>query len=214
MPIAKRSSAKQPSKPSAAAKAGVRGAIAPLPPTISDTTALGEQSDHFIRRITHLHFILSGVLDTIRGGFASMIGVSSFQYVTMQALGRLNSDEPWTVRGIARQMRMTDDYVSTEIAGLVERDLVAKVVNPNDRRVSFLKLTHKGQQALAAITPIQQAVNTALYGHLSREQAEGYTKELEVLLVQADKAADMLGEMTAEQRITALKSPSKVRRRA
>lgn len=214
MSTIKRSAPKRRAKTKERAPANVseRDDNGPLPPSIAGTTALGDQSDAVIRRITHLHFILSGLLDTIRGGFASLIGVSSFQYVTMQALGRLNSDEPWTVRGIARQMRMTDAYVSTEIAGLVEQGLVTKVVNPDDRRVSFLRLTDKGHRALAAITEIQQTVNAALYGHMSRQQAESYVKELEALLIHAEVAADLLDDIAAEHRITTLRAPSRRRR--
>lgn len=175
-----------------------------LPPTVSSPALLVDGSDALIRRITHLHFILSGMLDNIRGGFAALIGVSSFQYVLMQALGRLHTETEWTVRSVSREMHMTDAYVSTEIADLVDQGLLAKVSNPDDRRVSFLTLTERGRAALAAIAPIQQTVNDTLYGHLDEASAIAYAAQLEALTAQAEDARAMLREFSAAQRFAAL----------
>lgn len=176
-----------------------------LPPTVSNPSLLVDGTDALVRRITHLHFILSGTLDRIRGGFAALIGVSSFQYVLMQALARLPEKNEWTVGSVAREMRMTDAYVSTEIADLVARGLLDKVTNPADRRMSFLALTEKGREAISAIAPVQQSVNDTLYGHLDKDSARTYAAELEALLVQSEKACEALDELAAEHRMSALR---------
>ncbi len=170
-------------------------------------------SDALVRRITHLHYVLSGMLEKIRGGFAALIGVSSFQYVLMQALGRLRTDTDWTVRSVAREMHMTDAYVSTEISNLEAQGFLAKVTNPNDRRMSFLALTTKGREALSAIAPIQTIVNDTLYGHLDRESAASYADELDTLLSQAEKASAVLEQIAAAQRLAILGNVPRPRRR-
>lgn len=201
-----------PRKPSSQEETKPLSKRAPLPPTISRPTLMVDGSDALVRRITHLHFILSGMLDGIRGGFASLIGVTSFQYVLMQALGRLHSKTEWTVGSVAREMHMTDAYVSTEIADLVEQGYLAKIVNPADRRVSFLTLTEKGRDALAAIAPIQQSVNDTLYSHLNETSAVAYAAALEGLVTQAEGARRLLHDVSAGQRIAALKPPGAARR--
>lgn len=200
----KTTSGKQRSRAGTTVKTTAGSKAAALPPTISRASLMVDGSDALVRRITHLHYVLSGMLESIRGGFAALIGVSSFQYVLMQALGRLDSSEGWTVRSIARRMHMTDAYVSTEIADLVEQGLVTKVINPNDRRMSFLTLTAKGRSSLAAIASVQQVVNDTLYGHLDRKSAEAYANELETLLAHAEKATAVLKEISSEQRRAAL----------
>ncbi|MCP3407595.1 MarR family winged helix-turn-helix transcriptional regulator [Bradyrhizobium sp. CCGB01] len=184
-----------------------------LPPTISRTALMVDGTDMLVRRITHQHFVLSGLLETVRSGFASLIGLSSFQYVLMQAVGRLSDQQQWTVRSIAREMHMTDAYASVEIADLVEKGYLAKIVNPDDRRVSFLELTDKGVASLSAIAPIQQMVNDALYGHLDSNSALTYSNELSVLISRAESAISVLNEVAADQREAALRQTSKRRRR-
>ena len=184
-----------------------------LPPTISRTALMVDGTDMLVRRITHQHFVLSSMLETVRSGFASLIGLSTFQYVLMQAVGRLTDQPQWTVRSIAREMHVTDAYASVEIADLVEQGYLAKIVNPDDRRVSFLELTDKGVASLSAIAPIQQLVNDALYGHLDRNSALTYSNELSVLISRAESAISVLNDVAADQREAALRQPPKRRRR-
>jgi MarR family transcriptional regulator, organic hydroperoxide resistance regulator len=184
-----------------------------LPPTVSRASLMLDGSDALVRRITHLHYVLSGMLESIRGGFASLIGVSSFQYVLMQALGRLQTDTDWTVRSVAREMHMTDAYVSTEISDLEQQGFLEKVTNPNDRRMSFLSLTAKGRESLAAIAPIQTIVNDTLYGHLDEKSATAYLEELGTLAAQAEKASAVLDQITAAQRLAVLGNVPRPRRR-
>lgn len=184
-----------------------------LPPTVSRAALMLDGSDALVRRITHLHYVLSGMLENIRGGFASLIGVSSFQYVLMQALGRLQTDTNWTVRSVAREMHMTDAYVSTEISDLENQGFLAKITNPNDRRMSFLALTAKGREALSAIAPIQTIVNDTLYGHLDGRSAASYADELDTLLSQAEKASAVLEQISAAQRLAVLGNVPRPRRR-
>jgi len=193
--------------------AAVRPRVPQLPPTISRAALMVDGTDMLVRMITHQHFVLSGLLETVRGGFASLIGLSSFQYVLMQAVGRLSNKQQWTVRSIAREMHMTDAYVSVEIADLVEKGYLAKIVNPDDRRVSFLELTDKGVSSLTAIAPIQQMVNDALYGHLDSHSALAYSNELSVLISRAETAISVLNDVAADQREAALRQPPKRRRR-
>ena len=193
--------------------AAVRPRVPQLPPTISRATLMVDGTDMLVRMITHQHFVLSGLLETVRGGFASLIGLSSFQYVLMQAVGRLSDKQQWTVRSIAREMHMTDAYVSVEIADLVEKGYLAKLVNPDDRRVSFIELTDKGVSSLTAIAPIQQMVNDALYGHLDSHSALTYSNELSVLISRAETAISVLNDVAADQREAALRQPPKRRRR-
>ncbi|WP_156527734.1 MarR family winged helix-turn-helix transcriptional regulator [Bradyrhizobium stylosanthis] len=196
------------SKPGAAT---TRPRAPKLPPTISRAALMVDGSDTLVRSITHQHFVLSGLLDTIRGGFASLVGLSSFQYVLMQAVGRF-SDQAWTVRSISREMHVTDAYASVEIADLVKQGYLAKVVNPDDRRVSFLELTDKGVSSLSAIAPIQQMVNDALYGHLNSHTALTYSNELSVLISRAESAIFVLNDVAADQRQAALKTHLRRRR--
>jgi len=184
-----------------------------LPPTISRSDLMVDGTDLLVRRITHQHFVLSGLLETIRSGFASLIGLSSFQYVLMQAIGRLPNENPWTVGSIAREMHMTLAYASVEIADLVDKGYLAKINNPDDRRVSFLQLTEKGTSALSAIAPTQQLVNDALYGHLDRNSALTYSNELSVLISRAESAISVLEDVSADQREAALRQPTRRRRR-
>ncbi|OSJ24089.1 MarR family transcriptional regulator [Bradyrhizobium japonicum] len=170
-------------------------------------------TDMLVRRITHQHFVLSSLLETVRSGFASLVGLSTFQYVLMQAVGRLTDKQQWTVRSTAREMHVTDAYASVEIADLVEQGYLAKVVNPEDRRVSFLELTDKGVSSLSAIAPIQQMVNDALYGHLDSNSALTYSNELSVLISRAESAISVLNDVAADQREAALRQPTKRRRR-
>jgi hypothetical protein len=79
--------------------------------------------------------------------------------------------------------------------------------------MSFLTLTAKGRDSLAAIAPIQTIVNDTLYGHLDDKSAKAYLEELGTLVAQAEKAGAVLDQITAAQRLAVLGNVPRPRRR-
>ena len=118
-------------------------------------------------------------------------GLSSVEFGLVASLGR---NPPMSVIQLAQAVGMDKGQISRALAGLVERKLVARRVNPHDNREVLVSLTRAGIAAHEIL----------LAGAVERTRSllEGFDEgELSLLLDQIDrlthKAQDMLTEEKA-----------------
>lgn len=172
-----------------------------LPLTASNPALLIDGTDKVLRRMTLSFAVLSWQLADIRAGFGKLVDVSPFQYVALQAIARVEMEEPWTARSLAKHFRVTNAYVSMELRGLIDREYIQTQPSEQDRRTKFLSLTPKGVRALTAMAPAQQKVNDLLY---SQFDAKSLTKQcaiIERMTQDAEEASNYLKHLKANRKI-------------
>jgi DNA-binding MarR family transcriptional regulator len=63
-------------------------------------------------------------------------------------------------------------FVTTEVAKLVGRGLLAKAPNPDDRRGVLVTLTRAGEAMLKRLAPFLQEINDTLFAGVDRAEFE------------------------------------------
>jgi len=159
-----------------------------LPPTASSPGLLVDGSDQVLRRIALAFAVLGWQLAEIRTKFGRLVDVSPFQYVVLQAIARVQTDEPWTVALLAQHFHVTTAYVSMELRPLTEKGLIRSLPNPSDRRSKFLSLSEKGERALLAMLPVQQKVNDLIYAQFDAPGLVRQCAVVERMVADAEKA--------------------------
>lgn len=87
-------------------------------------------------------------------------------------LGQLVVESPGTVSGIVELTQNDKAQVSRAVTLLIEKGLVRKENNPEDKRSSLLFLTDEGQKLYEEVLPIRQKTQNLLLEQLSPEERE------------------------------------------
>src|SRR5262249_43912921 len=109
-----------------------------------------------------------------------------------------------TATDIAKSMAVSNQFVASETAKLVARNIVERKVNPADRRSMFLSLGPKGRDLLRELGPLRRDSNDLMYRSLTGDRARMLQETMDALIVDAGIA---LHELTAPHR-TGQKAPT------
>lgn len=97
------------------------------------------------------------------------------------ALQLLGNGEAMTQQALADQLGLDKSTTSRLVAQLVDRDWVAKAVNPQNRRESRLALTDRGRVALRQVLASAGARFAALWQQIPPEKRAQILESLTVL---------------------------------
>lgn len=170
-----------------------------LPPTASRPELLVEGKDQTLRKITLGFAVLGWILADIREGFARLLNITPFQYVALQAIARVETEEPWTTRSLAKHFHVTNPYVSVELRGLLTKNYVQAHPSSVDRRSKHLVLTPAGAELLSWLAPVQQHVNDTLYQQFDGKALVKQFKVIETMIKDAEAADQYLRQLAAER---------------
>src|SRR5690348_1589235 len=138
----------------AAATGGTPPRQESFPPlSISHPALLKDGSDRQFRQLILRLLRLSTLMIRNREHFAAYIGVTDPQYTMIILI----ADNPGiTIGGIAEQMSVTSQFVTTESAKLMAKGIVEKRPSEADRRSVLLTLTPKGRKLLMELGPLRR----------------------------------------------------------
>jgi MarR family 2-MHQ and catechol resistance regulon transcriptional repressor len=88
---------------------------------------------------------------------------------------------------IGRELSVTSANVTYLIDGMVREGLVNRIVNPNDRRVTFVELTPKGEQLAERIVPVIGKFMAEVVDCLSEEETSQLNHLLERVRCNAER---------------------------
>ena len=86
-----------------------------------------------------------------------------------------------TAKGIAGRLSVVKSRVTKVIEGLVKRDLVQKVKDPEDSRITLLSLTSRGQNKLAEIQEFNDWIHKEVLMAMEPEQRKIMLTNLDIL---------------------------------
>jgi DNA-binding MarR family transcriptional regulator len=156
----KRLSAARKQDPSSDARTDEPLATVTLPALMPDGT------DRSFRVFVHRLLAFSTRLEAIRSGFGTLLGLTGVQYSSLISIAHLGRDQAVGVKEVAEHLSLSGSFATLVIGQLVHRGLVAKQINPEDRRRVRLTVTKKGRDLLRRLAPVQQDVNDRLFGPL------------------------------------------------
>jgi DNA-binding MarR family transcriptional regulator len=138
------------------------------PLTVSHRALLVDGSDIEFRRLINRLLQIEERIRHARAYLGRQAGLSGPQYSLLMAVAYLQGETGIAVRSLARELRVTSAFVTSESRRLIERGLLAKRRNPRDSRSTLITVTPAGRRAIERLVPEVRAVNDLFFGHLTR----------------------------------------------
>lgn len=158
------------------------------PLSVSRPALIVNGADHEFRAmISNLH-AMAGQLTELRARMARQLGITGPQFGLFMAVAHLEADGGVNVSAIARQLRVTPAFVTTEAGKLVRKRLLAKRNSKIDRRGVLLFVTSSGRRMLAAFAPRQQLINDEVFQSLDARSFRALARMVEGLVAGGERA--------------------------
>jgi DNA-binding MarR family transcriptional regulator len=162
------------------------------PMTVSNEALLVDGSDLEFRRFVHRLLAFAARLESVRSGFAAMIGLTGIQYTTLISIAHLQWEGGVGVTRIAEDLGLSGSFVTLVSGQLVKLGLVDKKVSEDDRRRVRLTVTSKGLELLSDLAPVQREVNDLLFRPLDGGRFAMLSRLLEELVRSGDESVALV----------------------
>jgi len=97
-----------------------------------------------------------------------------------------------TAKSIAYKMNVVKSRITKIIDGLTDKELVQRLKDPADSRVTLISLTHAGHDKLAQITAFQDFVYREVLGNMEPEQRKTMITNLELLKASMEALKELM----------------------
>jgi DNA-binding MarR family transcriptional regulator len=162
--------------------------VAP-PLTISRPEMLVDGSDRAFRSLVHGLFGFLARHEAVRAGHGARIGLVGIEYTVLISIGHLGVHESdVSVNRIAEHLYLSGAFVTTVTNKLLQRKLIHKTPDPNDRRRVRLEISEKGWALLAELAPVQRQVNDVQFDCLSAAEFKQLSKMIDRLIDSSNRA--------------------------
>lgn len=178
-------------KTAAAPKGGapIKASRASAPLTVSRPELLVQGSDRAFRSLVHGLFGFFARHEAIRSGHGARIGLVGIEYTVLISIGHLTVHEgDVSVNRIAEHLYLSGAFVTTVTNKLLQRGLIHKTPDPNDRRRVRLEISEKGWARLAELAPVQRQVNDIQFDCLSASEFKQLSDMMERLIDSSNRA--------------------------
>ncbi len=123
------------------------------------------------------------VSESLHDLYAQPYGLTVTQWRVMAALGRF---APLTASEVGQRIVMDKVAVSRAVAGLMQRGLVERGTDREDRRRASLRLSARGRAMHARIVPLALDYEAKLYEALSPEERRTFNALADRLFARAE----------------------------
>jgi len=97
-----------------------------------------------------------------------------------------------TAKSIAHKMNVVKSRVSKIIDGLIKKNLIQGIADPEDSRVKLLSLTSAGQKKLNEIKQFMQDVHGQVLSQMAPDQRKTVLANLDILEASMEAVKDMM----------------------
>src|SRR5215471_2142482 len=138
-------------------KAPRRNGFSP-PRTVSHGALLQAGSDVAFRETLYLMVLTFGRLITCREAFGRALGLTGSQFAVLIGAAYAQGRDGVSIRALADHVQLASTHVTTEVGRLIRKGLLAKAVNPRDRRGVLVTLSQRGEAAVDEVAPFLRRV--------------------------------------------------------
>ncbi len=179
----------RPTRNSVSPPAGKRSRPAPLPLTVSRSELLDDGSDRAFRSLVHGLFGFLARHEAVRAGHGRRIGLMGIEYTVLISIGHLAAHEgDVSVNRVAEHLYLSGAFVTLVTNKLLQRRLILKTPDPNDRRRVRLEISEEGWARLAELAPFQRQVNDIQFDCLSASEFKLLASMVERLIESSNRA--------------------------
>jgi DNA-binding MarR family transcriptional regulator len=97
-----------------------------------------------------------------------------------------------TAKSIAHKMNVVKSRVSKIIDGLIKKNLIQGIADPEDSRVKLLSLTSAGQKKLNDIKQFMENVHVQVLSQMAPDQRKAMLTNLDILKASMEAVKDMM----------------------
>jgi len=97
-----------------------------------------------------------------------------------------------TAKSIALKMNVVKSRVSKIIGGLIKKNLIQRIADPEDSRVNLLSLTSAGQKKLNEINQFMEDVHGQVLTQMAPDQRKAMLTNLDILKASMEAVKDLM----------------------
>jgi len=110
----------------------------------------------------------------------------------LRCLSLFGEERYLTPKGIASKMNLVKSRISKIVSGLVHKELIQKIPDPEDSRVTLLSLTAKGQSKLNDINKFLNDMHMEVLQQMEPEQRKTMITNLELLKASMESIKELM----------------------
>jgi DNA-binding MarR family transcriptional regulator len=138
------------------------------PLTISHDVLMADGSDVLFRQSLYLMVLAFSRLATCREAFGRALGLTGSQFAVLVGTAYRQGRDGVSIRALADHVALAATHVTTEVGRLIDKGLLVKTANRQDRRGVLVHLSRQGEDAVRAVAPFVRRVNDNLFAGVSR----------------------------------------------
>jgi DNA-binding MarR family transcriptional regulator len=97
-----------------------------------------------------------------------------------------------TAKGIAHQLNVVKSRVSKIVDGLIRKNLVQRVRDPEDSRIQLISLTPEGHQRLKEVNGFLEEIHWQVLNRMAPDQRQAMLTNLDLLKASMESVKDMM----------------------
>jgi DNA-binding MarR family transcriptional regulator len=97
-----------------------------------------------------------------------------------------------TPKDIAHKMNVVKSRVTRILDGLIKKNFIQRLKDPEDSRISLLSLTSDGQNKLCEINEFMNNAHVAVLSQMEPEQRQTMLTNLEILRASMEAVKDLM----------------------
>ena len=109
-----------------------------------------------------------------------------------RCLGLFVNERYLTAKSIAHKMNVVKSRVSKIIDGLIKKNLIQRVRDPEDSRIQLLSLTPDGQKKLDEINGFMEEVYGQVLSQMAPDQRQAMLTNLDILKASMEAVKEMM----------------------
>jgi len=110
----------------------------------------------------------------------------------LRCLGLFGEERYLTAKSIAHRMNVVKSRVSKIIDGLIKKDLIQRIKDPEDSRVQLLSLTPEGQKKINEINVFIEDVYSQVLSQIAPDQRQAMLTNLDILKASMEAVKEMM----------------------
>jgi DNA-binding MarR family transcriptional regulator len=110
----------------------------------------------------------------------------------LRCLGLFGEERYLTAKGIALKMNVVKSRVSKIIDGLIKKNLIQSIKDPEDSRISLLSLTSQGQKKLNEINGFLKSLHSQVLSQMAQDQRQAMLTNLDILKASMEAVKELM----------------------
>jgi len=110
----------------------------------------------------------------------------------LRCLGLFGEERYLTAKGIALKMNVVKSRVSKIIDGLIKKNLIQSIKDPEDSRIILLSLTSQGQKKLNDINAFLKSLHSQVLSQMAQDQRQAMLTNLDILKASMEAVKELM----------------------